>query len=626
VKLYTIQIVDLQTSEVLGKSTLPLWTENARKIAELFPDVVIGGKIDFDRLHTELSGEILENRSEAYDFTWVGKQDAVRELHRSIDKTLRPVVDDSKNWETTENLYIEGDNLDVLKLVQESYLGKIKMVYIDPPYNTGKDFIYRDNWREKNDEYERKKGVRNEETGERLVKNAETDGRFHSDWCSMMYPRLKIARNLLSNDGVIFISIDDHEVANLRKICGEVFGEENFIAQFIWERSQARQNDAKYVSIGHDYVLMYAKRIDDFEIGRLPRTEKADSKYSNPDNDPRGPWQSDNMSVKTYSPTGDYSIETPSGRTIRPPSGKCWRFPKSKFLEKLRDNRIWFNSKGKPRIKRFLSELLKDGMTPTSILFYKNVGHTQESAQELKALFCGNKFFDNPKPLRLLQHLLTLANTKPDSIILDFFSGSATTAHAVMQLNAKDGSKRKFIMMQLPEKTGKSSEARKAGCQTIADIGKKRIRLAGEKIRTEYPEADFDCGFRVFRVDESNMKDVSLSPAETKQENLIALAENIKEDRTDLDLLYDVIIRLGLPLSLPHRKEIIGKNTIHMVNGNALVACFDHNVPETIIRKIAEVQPINVVFRDSSFADSAKKINGTEIFKTVSPHTNIKVL
>ena len=359
----------------LKMETHDLTAANVQKIAELFPGVVAEGKVNFDLLRTMLGDDVMGD--EAYEFTWVGKREAIREAGRPIRKTLRPCVEESKNWDTTKNLYIEGDNLEVLKLLQESYLGKVKMIYIDPPYNTGNDFVYRDNFSIDKDEYDEVLGVYDDD-GDRLFRNTESNGRFHSDWCSMMYPRLVLARNLLSDDGVIFISIDDNEIDNIRKICNEVFGEKNFIAQLVWERAYAPKNDAKFISNSHDYIILYAKSINDFQIGRLPRTEEANARYSNPDNDPRGVWKASDMSVKTYNAAADYPITTPSGRVIEPPAGRCWSLSKNAFFERLRDNRIWFgpDGNGVPAIKRFLSELKFDGMAPTSILFYKEVGHS----------------------------------------------------------------------------------------------------------------------------------------------------------------------------------------------------------------------------------------------------------
>ena len=615
---------------------------NLEKLSQAFPEVItetVGedGKIkrvaDFEKLKMLLGDSAAEHPQEFYEFTWPGKNEAIMKAAEATTKTLRPCPEESKNWDTTQNLYIEGDNLEALKILQKTYLGKVKMIYIDPPYNTGKDFVYRDNFHKSAEEGKEDETVRDEETDNNLFQNTESNGRFHSDWCSMIYPRLKLARDLLRDDGVIFISIDDNEVHNLRKICDEIFGESNFVAQLIWERAFAPKNDAKFVSNSHDYVVMYTKNICNFKIGRLSRTEEADARYSNPDNDPRGVWQSDNMTVKTYTASCDYPITTPSGRVVEPPAGRCWRLSKNAFLERLQDNRIWFGADGNgvPRIKRFLNELKFDGMAPTSILFYKEVGHSQEGAKEVKDLIDGKGLFDGPKPVRLLRRLLRLANTDKDSIILDFFSGSATTAHACMQLNAEDGGNRKFIMVQLPEVCAPDSEAAKAGYKNICEIGKERIRRAGEKIKAEHATTapNLDIGFRVLKIDESIMKDVFYSPNETSQDLLSTLESNIKEDRTDLDLLFAYLVNWGVELSMPLKTESIDGVEIHTMNDGdtpALIACFAQNIPETVVRKIAARHPLRAVFRDSSFADSPAKINLTEIFKTYSQETEIKVL
>ena len=610
--------------------------KNIDKISQLFPNCITETKdesgnlkkaVNFELLQQMLSDEIAD-KDEAYEFTWVGKKAAIVEANKPIRKTLRPCKEESVNWDTTENLYIEGDNLEVLKLLQESYLGKVKMIYIDPPYNTGNDFIYRDDFTSSNEEYAEESGLFDDE-GNRMFKNTDTNGRFHSDWCSMIYSRLLLARNLLTDDGVIFISIDDNEVENLKKICDEVFGAGNFIAQLIWERAFSPKNDARFISNSHDYVLMIAKDINTFVIGRLPRTEEANARYSNPDNDPRGVWMSSDISVKTYNAECDYPITTPSGRVVEPPAGRCWSLSAKAFAERLQDNRIWFgpDGNGTPRIKRFLSDLKHEGMAPTSIMFFKDVGHSQEGAQEVSKLLDGG-FFSGPKPQRLMKRLLTLANLKDDSIVLDFFSGSASTGHAVMQFNIDNNSKRKFIMVQLPELCDEKSEAYKAGYKNICEIGKERIRRAGKKIKEENPltTQDLDIGFRVLKVDDSNMKDVYYSATEYEQGKLDMFESNIKEDRNDLDLLFGCLLDWGLPLSLPYTSETIGKFTVHTYNDGDLVACFNEDVSEEVVKEIARKKPLRAVFRDSSFSNSASKINVFEIFKMISPETSVKVI
>lgn len=612
--------------------------KNIEKLAEIFPNCITeardeNGKVkkavNFEMLQQILSTQFPpEGSPERYEFTWVGKRAAIAEANKPIRKTLRPCKAESKNWDTTENLYIEGDNLEVLKLLQESYLGKVKMIYIDPPYNTGNDFIYRDDFKKTQQEYEEQAGLFDEDEN-RLFKNTETNGRFHSDWCSMMYSRLMLAKNFLSDDGVIFISIDDNEQDNLKKICNEIFGEQNFIAQLIWERAYSPKNDSKYISNSHDYVLMFSKNINLFKIGRLPRSEEANARYSNPDNDPRGVWKPSDLSAKRYTPSDIYPIETPSGRIVEPPAGRSWRLSQKSFRERLQDNRIWFGPNGDsvPQMKRFLSELRNDGMAPTSILFYKQVGHSQEGAQEVTKLLQSGAF-NGPKPIRLLYRLLTLANTHTDSIVLDFFSGSATTAHAVMQLNAEDDGHRKFIMVQLPEVCDEKSEAYKAGYKNICEIGKERIRRAGEKIKADNPltTQDLDIGFRVFKVDSSNMNDVYYSANEYSQDMLVDLEDNIKTDRTDLDLLFGCLLDWGLPISLPYTSEQIENCAVHTYNDGDLIACFDENIPESVIKEIAKRKPMRVVFRDAGFGSSPQKINITEIFKMLAPDTDVKVI
>ena len=609
-------------------------TENIEKLAALFPvavtemrgeDGTLRKGIDFEKLRQLLSHDIVEG-GERYEFSWVGKKAAMAEAARPTTETLRPVKADSRDWDTTENLYIEGDNLAALKILQESYLGKVKMIYIDPPYNTGNDFIYADDFMRTQSEENEQMGMFDEEQN-RMFKNTDTNGHFHSDWCSMIYSRLVLARNLLTSDGIIFISIDDNEQENLRKCCDEVFGEQNFVAQLIWERAFSPKNDARFISNSHDYVLMYSKDITQFVIGRLPRTEEANARYSNPDNDPRGVWMSSDISVKTYNAECDYPITAPSGRIIEPPAGRCWSLSKKAFLERLQDNRIWFgpDGNGVPRIKRFLTDLKHDGMAPTSIMFFKDVGHSQEGAQEVSKLL-GGGFFSGPKPQRLMQRLLTLANLDTDSIVLDFFSGSSSTAHAVMQLNAEDGGHRKFIMVQLPEPCDEKSEAYKAGYKNICEIGKERIRRAGDKIKAEHPNADLDIGFRVFRVDSSNMRDVFYKPEEFAQTMLGEAVSNIKPDRTDLDLLYACLLDCGVPIHLPHTTTTVDGCTIHNVDNGALMACFDEHIPHSVIRAMAAEAPLQVIFRDSAFAADADKINVTEIFKNLSPDTKVRVI
>ena len=616
--------------------SMDIVAQNVENIGNLFPDCITeardeNGKIqkvvDRDRLMQKFSHKIIGGTTERYEFTWVGKNTSRVEANTTTNKTLRPCIEESKDWDNTENLYIEGDNLEVLKLLQNSYFNKVKMIYIDPPYNTGNDFIYVDDFAQNIDEYEEAKGSFDEE-GNRLFKNTDTNGRFHSDWCSMIYPRLVLARNLLADDGVIFISIDDNEQENLKKICDEVFGEKNFIAQVIWERAYAPVNLKKHFSENHDYIICYAKDIDKAICNGLPRASEANDRYSNPDNDPRGVWQSDNLSVGPIVQSKIYEIITPGGRKVLPPEGYCWRLTKEKFKEYIEDNRIWFGKDGNnvPRIKRFLSEV-KQSVTPMTIWKYSEVGHSQDAKQNLKKLFDGKSFFDYPKSVELIKRCIQLYSNE-SSIIIDFFSGSATTAHAVMQLNAEDGGKRKFIMVQLPEKTDEKSEAFKAGYKNICEIGKERIRRAGEKIKEEagLNGQDLDIGFRVLKLDSSNMKDIYYSADEYDQGMLENMQSNTKEDRTDLDLLFGCLVDWGLELDKPYTTKVINGHKVHIYNDGDLVACFEKDLDMKTIDEIAKLQALRVVFCDNSFVDSATKINVAEHFKMIAPDTDIKVI
>ena len=611
---------------------------NVQKIAALFPQCVTERldkdskpelAIDFDKLRAELSNEVLDEGEERYQFTWPDKRAASRLANERTTMTLRPDRASSVDFDATQNLYIEGDNLDVLKVLRETYLGKVKMIYIDPPYNTGNEFVYNDDFAgsyvgflESCKMYDENGNLQFDPKA-----NNESNGRFHTDWLNMMYPRLKVARDLLSTDGVIFISIDDNEVENLRKICDEIFGSQNFVAQLIWERAFAPKNDAKYVSNSHDYVVIYAKKIDTFSIGRLPRTAEADARYSNPDNDPRGVWQSDNLTVKSYTASCDYPITTPSGRVVEPPAGRCWSLSKKAFFERLQDNRIWFGADGDgvPRIKRFLSELKHDGMTPTSILFYKEVGHSQEGSQEVNKLLEAG-VFDGPKPVRLLMRLLTLANLDDNSIVLDFFSGSASMGHALMKYNAENEKHCKFVLVQLPEVT--DDKARKAGYNTICEIGEERIRRAGKKVKEEagVMGQDLDIGFRVLKLDSSNMEDVYYTPDNFDANNLFTLADNIKTDRTSEDLLFQVMLDLGIELSATIRSEELGGRNVWNVENGYLMACFDRDVNEATITEIAKQKPVYFVMRDASAANDNVLDNFDQLFANYSPDTTCKIL
>ena len=621
--------------EKMKMQTGDIANENFLKLAALFPNAVtetidengeVVRAIDKDILMQEISTRVVEGNEERYQFTWPDKRQAIRLASAPIAATLRPCREESVNFDTTGNLYIEGDNLDVLKLLRETYLGKVKMIYIDPPYNTGNDFVYDDDFAEDDDEFLLRDNQYDAQ-GNRLVQNTESNGRFHTDWLNMIYPRLKVAKDLLSDDGVIFISIDDNEADNLKKVCDEIFGASNFVAQLVWERAYAPKNDARFISNSHDYVIMFAKSIENFTIGRLPRTAEANARYSNPDNDPRGVWKASDISVKTYNPACDYPITTPSGRVVEPPTGRCWSLSKNAFLERLQDNRIWFGPEGNgtPALKRFLSELKFDGMAPTSIMFYKDVGHSQEGAQEVTKLLDAG-VFDGPKPVRLLERVLTLANLKESSIVLDFFSGSASVAHALMKRNAEKQSKCKFIMVQLPEETGDKAFA--AGFATICEIGKERIRRAGKKVKEEagLTAADLDIGFRVLKLDSSNMEDVYYSPDKTSQDDLLSLISNIKPDRTPEDLLFQVMLEFGITLDSKIEETVISGKKVFKVADNFLIACFDDNVTDGVVKAIAKEQPTYVVLRDSSFANDSVAANFEQIFATYSPDTVRRVL
>ena len=684
-------------SNKLPLQTPNLTSQNIDKIAALFPNCitemldeekstpdrkVYKRGINFELLKQMLSPDVVDG-DEAYEFTWVGKKASIVEANKPIRKTLRPCPAESKNWDDTENLYIEGDNLEVLKLLQESYLGKVKMIYIDPPYNTGNDFIYADDFMRSQDEENRQMGMYDEDEN-RLFKNNDSNGRFHSDWCSMMYSRLMLARNLLTDDGLILISLNDGEIGNLRKICDEIFGESNFVTQFVWKSRQNKDNrNLNGVSVDHEYILAYSKLSG---VRIFKGEERSGEGYSNPDNDPNGAWASANMAgiaTESQRPNLYYDLINPATGINygRPKMG--WRYDRKTMAKLIAENKIlWPDSpSGRPRKKTYLNEL--SGNLPG---FSSVVGEnlfTRSGTVEIDSLF-EQRIFNFPKPSELIKCFVSQI-TAPSDIILDFFSGSATSAHAVMRLNAEDSGHRKFIMVQLPEPCDEKSEAYKAGYKTICDIGKERIRRAGDKLyetlktsgkdfqhiaknintapRKTFASDDgqtsfevpmiparwsktdetaenqkladgLDIGFRVFKLDDTNMKDVYYSAEEYSQTNLEDLESNIKEDRTDLDLLFGCLLDWGLPLSMPYRSEKIGSCTVHTYAPgdaalnvpDALIACFDSNVPENVIKEIAKRKPRRAVFRDSSFASSPEKINVFEIFKLYAPDTDVKVI
>ena len=623
--------------ERMRMETTDLTAANVEKIGALFPNCIteMTGKngmlkkaINFDLLRQILSDDVVEG-DEAYEFTWVGKKAAIVEANKPIRKTLRPCPEESVDWDTTENLYIEGDNLEVLKLLQESYLGKVKMIYIDPPYNTGNDFIYRDDFSLSEEEYEEQAGIYGED-GERLFKNTDTNGRFHSDWCSMIYSRLMLARNLLSDDGIIFISIDDREQENLRKISDEVFGAACFVAQIVWQK-RTSPDARRIISDGHEYIIVYVKNEERGHsvLKALPFDDNDFARYKNPDNDPNGPWISTDCTAQGGHGTKDqfYDLVTPAGRVVKLQEGLCWRYTKKRMEEEIAAGHIWFGADGQgvPRKKTYLAD--REGKTMWTWWPNSEVGHTQEATKEVSALFSQTGIMDFPKPVRLMDRIVHIATDK-DSIVMDFFSGSATTAHAVMLENSKDKGQRKFIMVQLPEKTVEGSTAYKCGYHTICDLGKERIRRAGTKIIEESPltTQDLDVGFRVFKLDDSNMNDVYYAAGDYTQDLLTMLESNVKSDRTDLDLLFGCLLEWGLPLSMPYQSEKIEGCTVHTYNDGDLIACFDESVSETVVKEIAKRQPLRAVFRDSSFIDSPAKINVEEIFKMISPDTKVKVI
>ena len=639
-----------------------LTAENVAKIAELFPGVVTEGKVNIDLLRSMLGDEVYGD--EAYEFTWVGKRAAIAEAGRPIRKTLRPCVEESKDWDTTENLYIEGDNLDVLKLLQESYLGKVKMVYIDPPYNTGNDFVYRDNFTQNREEYEDEAGVYSED-GDRLFRNTETNGRFHSDWCSMIYPRLVLARNLLVPDGVVFVSLDDNEVQNARKILDEVFGEANFVTQFIW--AAGRKNDSKLVSVSHEYILCYAKSrayLQENQITWRERKQGLDEIYATfyklqkkHGNDyatiqkelrewykslPKNHPATNHSHYSCVDSRGIYfasDISWPGGggpkyEVLHPVTKKPVKIPNrgwvfgsiTRMQELIDDDRVAFgvDETSVPTLKAYLKD--KEFAAPYSV-FYKD---GRASTKRLRTLL-GGDVFDNPKDEEIIQSLIEFIGTQ-NGIVVDFFSGSATTAHAMFLQNAKDDGKRKFILIQLPELCDEKTKAGKTalglGFSTICEIGKERIRRAGAKIKAEAGLAaqNLDIGFRVLKLDDTNMNEVYYAAGDYTQDLILQMESNIKPDRTDMDLLYGCLLDWGLPLSMPHTHEKIDGFTVHTYNDGDLIACFEERISEKAIREIASRKPLRAVFRDSSFNSSPEKINVFEIFKLLAPNTNVRVI
>ncbi len=598
----------MTNNEERFKATTPNFrTEAAKKLAEIFPEIVADGQIDTDALEELLNPDLEDEESnEKYEFTWRGKKNSKRIADAPArDTTLIADKDKSKNWDKTKNIYIEGDNLEALKLMQKAYSEKIKVIYIDPPYNTGHDFVYKDKFNDSYENYLKETGQLDDE-GNVTTTNRESNGRFHTDWLNMMYPRLKLARNLLTDDGVIFISIDDNEDANLKKVCDEIFGENNFLAQVIWERAYAPVNLKKNFSQSHDYILVYAKNALLVETRGIPRKGEANNRYSNPDNDPRGDWKPSDLSVGPAVQANVYPVKTPSGRVVEPPAGRSWSLSKKALKERIQDNRIWFGKNGDavPSMKRFLSELKKTGITPMTIWKYKEVGHSQEATQQLQKLMGGKKYFDYPKPVKLIQRAIQLYS-ESDSIILDFFSGSATTAQSVMEQNAEDGGHRKFIMVQLPEKTDKKSVAYKDGYKTIPDIAEERIRRAGEAIQKEHPKADIDTGFKVFKLEKSTIKQWDENP-ENFEAQLELIHSPFTQDSTNDQRAEEIAIKSGIDLETS--PEVDGDN-YHFVTDDKEVFAILGNYDENLLEKINKQRKLpnaTVVLREMNNGSETK--------------------
>ena len=618
--------------------------ENIEKIQSLFPDCVtetidertgeLVHKVDFEKLQQNLSDVIISGREERYQFTWPDKKKAILLANSPVNAALRPCREESVDFDNTQNLYIEGDNLDVLKCLKETYLHKVKMIYIDPPYNTGNDFVYEDDFAESSAEYLANSGQFDEQDN-RLVTNTESNGRFHTDWLNMIYPRLKVARDLLTDDGVIFISIDEHESHNLRKVCDEIFGTRNFIAQIVWEKRYTRSNNSKKFTTLTEPLLCYSKNTNTIQTIKEPRNNKSDSIYNNPDNDPRGVWTSVsyvNPATKDQRPNLTYPLTNPiTGEQVIHPTN-AWKYEKKTYEEHVKENKLYWGKNGEntyPRLKKFLSEM-EGGMVPVDLWNYEDSGSTDLASKELEKLL-GRQIFDFPKPKELIKRILSLiinGDKNSDSIILDFFSGSATTAHAVMQLNAEDGGKRKFIMVQLPELTDEKSEAYKAGYKTICEIGKERIRRAGKKIKADSPltTQDLDTGFRVLKLDSSNMEDIYYAPKDISQADLFSMVDNVKPDRTAEDLLFQVMLELGSTLDSKIETEVVAGKTIYNVADGYLVACFDKDVTDEVVTTIAKMHPLYAVLRDTSMATDSTATNFEQLFKTYSPDTVTKIL
>ncbi len=615
-----MSIEQIKKGDELTQS-LDIVTENIARLKELFPEVFTEGKIDFKVLQ-EVLGDEIETEEEYYRFTWAGKAQARREAHKPSTGTLRPAKEESLNWDTTENLYIEGDNLEVLKLLQKSYNNKVKMIYIDPPYNTGKDFVYKDNYKDNLKNYQELTGQIDDE-GNKLTTNSESDGRYHSNWLSMMYPRLTLARNLLKDDGVIFISIDENEASNLLKCCNEIFGEENFISQAGWQKVYSPKNQARYLSNDYEFVLIYAKRLVDFNIGLLPRTEKMNERYRNIDNDSRGEWKPGDLVAAGERSGGHYIVKSPSGKEYDVPQGKHWAFSEPRMRELLAENRIYFGKDGTsfPSFKQFLSEV-KQGRVASSLFSYSDYGHTDEAKKDFIKLFgeAGRTIFETLKPVRLIKNLIDIANVNPNDIVMDFFSGSGTTAESIFNYNLSNQNKNlKFVLVQLPEQTDKSSEAYKEGYPTISEIGKERIRRAGKKILEEKDSKKLDLGFKVLKLDSSNIKSWNGNP-DNLMENLFDSQDNIKKERTEEDVLFEILLKYGLDLTLPIEEKVIEGKKVFNVGYGALFICLADGITNKVAEGIGtwkqEINPetCRVIFKDSGFND-IEKTNAVQTLK-----------
>ena len=604
---------------------------NLARLRELFPGCVTEAKdedgsvklaVDFDQLRQELSTSLVEGPQERYHLNWPGKREALLTANAPIAKTLRPVREQSVDFGSTKNLFIEGDNLDALKLLQETYLGKVKMIYIDPPYNTGNDFIYEDDFAESSNEYLHRSNQIDGE-GNRLVTNTAANGRFHSDWLSLIYPRLRMARNLLTEDGAIFINIDDSELGNLRKICDEVFGEENFVANIAWKHTQQSKNDERYFARVYNALLIYRKS-EKLTKFRLPRTEEDNKNYSNTDGDPKGDWRSGDVRSPSFRKTLRFEITTPSGKKIAPPDNG-WRWAEDSVKAKIKSGEIVFSADESKIIRKiYLSD--QEGRTPENLWDGELAGTSRQANAELKELFDGEVPFDTPKPTALLKRIAQLFYGQTDYIALDFFAGSGSTADAILRLNAEDGGKRRFIIVQLPEPCSDDTDTFNASYKTIAEVCKDRVRRAGVRIKQSSPQVD--TGFRVFRIDTSNMANVYYTPDQITQGDLLDTVDNIKPDRTPEDLLFQVMLDWGVDLAMPIEKKVIQGKDVYFVDTDALAACFDKSggIDDAFAKELATYKPLRAVFRDAGFKGDDVKINIEQIFKLLSPGTEVKCL